>query len=81
MKGFTMLEFMVLVVMVGIVAAIVIPIYQQRTDPDYVRTPNIRQIENPDAVCIKGVKYWWEYHRMAPAYSQDGTLILCEGAG
>lgn len=78
MKGFTMIEFMVVLVLAGIIAAIAIPVYQQRTDPDYVRTPNIRTINNPSAVCIEGVKYWGGNSSLAPAYNQDETLILCE---
>ncbi len=29
-------------------------------------------------ICIKGVKYYHSYRRLAPAFGRDSKVILCE---
>ena len=73
-KGFTMIELMVVVVIVGILAAIAIPIYGK-----YIKNARMTEATGRIGEIVTASKAWAQEHQDAsgirPGHSGDGGIV------
>ena len=72
-KGFTLIELMIVVAIIGILAAIAIPAYQ-----DYTIRSKVTELINAAGVCKTSVA---EYYQAVGAFPTDQTKAGCSDVG
>jgi len=72
-KGFTLIELMIVVAIIGILAAIAIPAYQ-----DYTIRSKVTELINAAGVCKTSVA---EYYQTKGALPNDATAAGCSDVG
>ena len=72
-KGFTLIELMIVVAIIGILAAIAIPAYQ-----DYTIRSKVTELINAAGVCKTSVA---EYHQTKGALPSDASTAGCSDMG
>ena len=73
MKGFTLIELMIVVAIIGILAAIAIPAYQ-----DYTIRSKVTELINAAGVCKTSVA---EYYQSLGAFPSSQTQAGCSNVG